>query len=99
MNKYIQKLFHELSQYEAICGCKSNTSILDTLWYCYASANPIDDGYIKKAETAMAPVFRELSFESNNTLFDLITELVTAYQRAAFLEGILLGAELAKELA
>ena len=95
INKYIQKLIHELHQYEAKCEHESNISILDILWYCYAASNPIDDGRTHAAEAALSPVLQELSFENNNILIDQIT----AYQRAAFWEGILLGTHLTEELA
>lgn len=97
-NQYIEQLNQELADYASRYGVHRAESILDLLWYCYSAANPIDDGKIQAAEKALAPVFQELSFEASDALFDLVFELCTAYQRAAFLEGIQIGVQIATEL-
>ena len=98
MNPYITELEKELSEYGAMCRWEQNDSVLDLLWHWYLSNNPVDDGQIQQAESAIAPVFSELSVENSDRLSDCILELCTAYQRAAFLEGIILGTRLAREL-
>ena len=97
MNPYITKLKQELAAYEAVCG-NEGASILDLLWYCYSASNAVDDGKIKEAEAAISPVYHELSTDVSNMLDDLIGDLCTAYQRAAFLEGIQVGVRLVEEL-
>lgn len=98
MNPYITQLKKELAEYEKACGGEAQASVLEFLWHCYSAANPVDNGEVKAAETAIMPVFQELSFDSSNMLNDLILDLCTAYQRAAFLEGIQVGAHLVEEL-
>lgn len=98
MNPYMAQLKKELTDYTAKCGSDRAVSILDTLWYCYSSANPIDDGKIRQSEEVLAPVFEELSVDSSNALFDLITDLLNTYQRAAFLEGMQVGVQLFTQL-
>ena len=98
MNQYVTKLKRELAEYGAKCGYEGPDSILDFLWYCYSASNPVDDGKIKQTESALDPVFRELSVDSSDLLNNLICDLCTVYQRAAFLEGLLIGTHLAEEL-
>ena len=98
MNTYISQVKKQLAEYEAKCGVTDSESILDLLWDCYLESNPIDDGRIRQAELALAPVFRELPIAHSDALSDLITEMCIAYQRAAFLEGIQVGFHLNQEL-
>ena len=98
MNPYLEQLKTELDAYTAKCGNDRPESILNLLWYCYSCANTIDDGCIQRCEDALLPVYQELSAASEDILFDLISELVTAYQRAAFLEGLQTGAQLSVHL-
>ena len=98
MNPYLEQLKTELDAYTAKCGNDRPESVLDLLWYCYSAANSIDDGYIQRCEEALLPVYQELSTASEDILFDRITELVTAYQRSAFLEGLQTGAQLSAQL-
>ena len=58
----------------------------------------MDDGAVREKESGIAPVFEKLPFEESEELFDRISQLVTAYQRAAFLEGMQVGAQLYKQL-
>ena len=98
MDPYITQLKKELAEYEKACSGEPQASVLQFLWDCYAAANPVDSGEVKAAEAAIMPVFQELSFDSSNMLSDLILDLCTTYQRAAFLEGIQVGAHLVEEL-
>ena len=98
MNPYLGQLKIELDNYTAKCGNSRPESILDLLWYCYSCANAIDDGQIHRCEEALLPVFQELSVPVEDKLFDRISDLVTAYQRAAFLEGLQTGAQLSSQL-
>ena len=94
MNPYIEQLKKELEKFTG----SGDFSVLELLWYCYSASNPIDDGLIKQQEEALKPVFDELSNDSADRLFNLIGDLCTAYQRAAFLEGVQVGIQLTREL-
>ena len=98
MKLSIELLKTQLAEYETKCGTEGSGSILDFLWYSYSASNPIDDGLIKESEQKLNPVYQELSWRNSDILSNLVTDLCTAYQRAAFLEGILIGAHLSEEL-
>ena len=98
MNQYIERVKKELSEYRIRCHRVESESILNLLWQCYLESCPVDDGRIKAAESTIAPVFNELSNVSSDLLSDMINDLCTAYQRAAFLEGIQIGVHLFEEL-
>ena len=97
MNPYTQKLLNAIADYESKCGI-SPSSILEALWYNYSCRNPIDDGRLRQAEQNLSPVFEELSMEACDCLTDQIVDLLNAYQRAAYLEGLCTGALFMQEL-
>ena len=98
MNVYMKKLLEALAAYEAKCGMDANASMLEALWYDYSCKNPVDDGLIRQAEKKLSPVFEELSMEASDCLSDQIVELLNAYQRAAYLDGLRTGTNLLLEL-
>ena len=98
MNPYIQQLKRELQNYEILCGKEDDFPILRFLWQSYVCFQPTDDGLIRQREAALVPIRQTLSPEHASALSDLICDLCTAYQRAAFLDGILVGAHLSEEL-
>ena len=97
MNPHTQKLLNAIADYESKCGI-SPSSVLEALWYDYSCRNPIDDGRLRQAEKNLSPVFKELSMEASDCLTDQIVDLLNAYQRAAYLEGLCTGAHLLREL-
>ena len=97
MNPHTQKLLNAIADYESKCGI-SPSSVLDALWYDYSCRNPIDDGRLRQAEKNLSPVFEELSMEASDCLTDQIVDLLNAYQRAAYLEGLCTGALFMQEL-
>ncbi|MBE6950100.1 MAG: hypothetical protein E7451_02050 [Ruminococcaceae bacterium] len=99
MNPYTQILLTAIASYEAKCSIDTPESILEGLWYDYSCRNPVDDGQIRNAEAKISPVYAELSLEASDCLSDLIVELLTVYQRAAYLEGLRSGVHLIQELA
>ena len=98
MHLTIEQFGQQLKEYDLKCGGNGEGSILDYLWFCYCNEKTVDDGWILEAEAAISPVFDELSVASSDMLSDLVSSLVTAYQRAAFLEGIQVGFHLSREL-
>ena len=98
MNPYIEQLKKEMQAYETLCGKEDDFPILRFLWLSYSCFNPTDDGQIQKCNDALSPIYQELSLPNADALSYLLLELCTAYQRAAFLDGILLGAHLVAEL-
>ena len=97
MNPHTQKLLNAIADYESKCGI-SPSSVLDALWYDYSCRNPIDDGRLRQAEKNLSPVFEALSMEASDCLTDQIVDLLNAYQRAAYLEGLCTGALFMQEL-
>ena len=97
MNPHTKKLLNAIADYESKCGI-SPSSVLDALWYDYSCRNPIDDGRLRQAEKNLSPVFEALSMEASDCLTDQIVDLLNAYQRAAYLEGLCTGALFMQEL-
>ena len=97
MNPYIDKLIQELSTYEARCEHRIEVSASDMLWDYYISNNSPDDGRIKQATAALRPVHRALPLNLSDELSNLVADLVYAYHRSAFLEGIRIGMHLRDE--
>ena len=97
MTQDIDKLLTALAAYESKCGIPLE-SILDSLWYDYSCRTPIDDGQLRASEAKLSPVFGELSPDASDSLSDLIANLLTAYQRAAYLDGMRTGVHLFQEL-
>ncbi len=73
-------------------------SICESLWQCYSEKAPIDDKLVQQSEKNLQPVFDELSLDSSDLLTGIIVQLCTAYQHAAFMEGMRLGFQLRNEL-
>jgi len=98
MNRYVKELNNFLRTCEERDGFSGMPSVLDFLWSCYYCCNPVDDGLIKEKDDVLHQVMKELSVQSADDLYTMISDLIEAYQRAAFLEGIAIGARLEKEL-
>ena len=98
MSQIMEILMNTITDYESKCGISTPVSVLESLWYDYSCRNPVDDGKLRQAEEKLSPVFAELSVEASDCLTDQIVDLLTAYQRAAYLEGLCTGVHLLQEL-
>lgn len=93
MNQYIEKLNAELAE-----SPYAIDSVLELLWQYYLDGNPYRDDAIRQREAELSEVFAELSVPSADILGNLICNVCTAYQHAAFIEGICIGTRLQAEL-
>lgn len=79
-------------------GQENIHSILEMLWDSYTMYNPIDNEKIRDQIEALRPVMDVLSWEQENELFDVVSDLCGEYERTAFIEGVRTGVRLAVEL-
>ena len=98
MGNYYDLFLKQLEEYKAKCSGDIPIPLPELLWLCYTENDPVDDGRVKAVEQKLEPVFDALPFAVSNEVFMTLYELVDAYRRSAFLDGIHLGLRLAKEL-
>lgn len=98
MKNFKELFLQQLADYRAKCTDEEPIPILELLWENYYQTHPIDDGRIKEIEEKLSPTIDALPFEQSNDVFVLLYNLVDAYQRAAYLEGIQMGVQIATEL-
>ena len=73
-------------------------SMLEFLWCVYTEQNPIDSVKIKSLFLDLGAIFRKLSIEEADQLFDVTCRICTEHERLAFIEGMRAGALLMDEL-
>ena len=98
MNRYIQNLKSFLAEQTPSYSFDDANSILEMLYYYYTSSNPVDNATIRCQFKALNDILRQLPTEQNDAVFVLAGDLCTAYERQAFLDGIVLGVRLIEEL-
>ena len=76
-------------------GCET---VLDQLYQAYAESHESDPAEISDSFKELEEFLCELSLEDNNAIFNLCCRLCSAYERKAFRDGLLYGAQLIKEL-
>ena len=94
MKRYIEIL----NQYAREQGIGEGESLLELLYYCFCIENGLDTEEIRKIFQKMDDILSKLSFDDNNTLFNMACVLCEKYQREAFRTGLLVGFRLCKEL-
>ena len=74
------------------------TTVLDQLYLAYANAHESDPPEIRKGFEELEKFLHTLPLRDNNAVCDLCCRLCGAYERKAFLDGLLYGAHLILEL-
>ena len=98
MNPYIARLKKYLADNTPDYGYTDAGSLLEMLYYYYSHDHPIDNGVIRCQLHEVNRYLAKLSVEDGNKVFDVITDLINAYEKEAFLQGLQIGARLAMEL-
>ena len=94
MKQYIDA-FNKYMEEQAV---GEEESLLDLLYYCFCIHNDPDTEEIRKIFQQMEGILKKLSFDDNDTLFNMTCDLCEKYQREAFHTGLLVGFHLCKEL-
>ena len=98
MEDYMQLFLKQLEAYKTQCRGDIPHPLPELLWLSYVENDPVDDGRVHNVEEKLSPIFEALPFDASNEVFVLIYDLVDAYRRSAFLDGIHMGLRLTKEL-
>ena len=73
-------------------------TVLDQLYQAYAESHESDPPEIRDGFKELEEFLCALPLEDNNAVFNLCCRLCCAYERKAFLDGLLYGAHLIQEL-
>ena len=91
LNAYIQK--HPFDSGDS--GCET---VLEQLYQAYAESHESDPAEISDGFKELEEFLCSLPLEDNNTVFNLCCRLCSAYERKAFRDGMLYGADLISEI-
>ena len=87
-----------LETYPFDSGSDDCDTVLDQLYLAYANAHESDPPEIRKGFEELEELLHTLPLSDNNAVCDLCCRLCGAYERKAFLDGLLYGAHLILEL-
>ena len=79
-------------------GSDDCATVLDQLYLAYANAHESDPPEIRKGFEELEGFLHTLPLSDNNAACDLCCRLCADYERKAFLDGLLYGAQLVLEL-
>lgn len=74
------------------------TTVLDQLYLAYANSHESDPPEIRKGFEELEDLLHTLPLSDNNAICNLCCRLCTDYERKAFIDGLLYGAHLMKEI-
>ncbi|MBE6917711.1 MAG: hypothetical protein E7470_07435 [Ruminococcaceae bacterium] len=98
MNRYIENLKVFLAE-QTPCYCYDDAhSLLEVLYYCYATANPVDNATIHFQFQKLNDILRRLTRKEIDSVFSVACDLCISHERQAFLDGIHVGMRLFSEL-
>lgn len=73
-------------------------SLMDFLYWQYAAYNSTETAQIRESLEQLYQQIQHLTFQQQNAITDLLTELCIQYEKSAFQEGFHLGVRLMMEL-
>ena len=79
-------------------GSDDCSTVLDQLYLAYANSHESDPPEIRKGFEELEEFLHTLPLRDNNAVCDLCCRLCSEYERKAFVDGLLYGAHLMKEI-
>ena len=98
MNPYIDILKTYFAEHTPVYSTSEISCVVDLLCYCYTVHHPIDSPEVRRRVKNLNIAIAHLSLQENDQISDLMCEISSAYQDAAFREGLRTGAMLTLEL-
>ena len=79
-------------------GSDDCATVLDQLYLAYANSHESDPPEIREGFGKLEEFLHALPLRDNNSVCNLCCHLCAAYERKAFIDGLLYGAQLMQEL-
>ncbi len=98
MNRYIKNLKSFLAEQTPNYLYDDANSLLEMLYYCYTTSNPVNNAVIQYQFKELNDVLCHLSLTEINAVFSLTCDLCVSHERQAFLDGVHVGIRLFSEL-
>lgn len=98
MNKIAERLKVYIETHPLDPGDSDCTTILDQLYQVYAESHESDPPEISEGFKELEEFLCKLPLDDNNAVFNLCCRLCIAYERKGYIDGLLVGAHLIKEI-
>ena len=97
-SKYLKALQTHIALHPPNLGDSDCETVLDQLYQAYAGSHESDPPEIRDGFKDLDTLLEHLPLADNNSVWNLVCQLCTAYERKAFLDGLQYGAHLMNEL-
>ena len=98
MSHLLETIKTELNQQQIKYTYTDVHTLMEHIWRTYTEENPISNDRLKELNERMDPILNSIPIANSDELFLIFCEFCSEYERAAFLEGIRIGARLMMEL-
>ena len=98
MKDIVHRLSAYIENHPLDLGDSDCETVLDQLYQAYAESHERDPAEICSGFKELEEFLCQLPLEDNNAVFNLCCRLCSAYERKAFRDGLLYGAQFIKEL-
>ena len=98
MDKIVQRLKAYIDTHPIDLGDSNCETVLDQLYQSYAESHESDPPEIGDGFKELEDFLCTLPLDDNNAVFNLCCRLCAVYERKAFIDGLLYGAHLIREL-
>ena len=98
MDKIVRRLKAYIEAHPFNSGDSDCETVLDQLYQAYVESHESDPPEIKKGFKELDELLGMLPLADNNAVFNLCCGLSSAYERKAFVDGVIYGAHLMAEL-
>ena len=98
MDKIAERLKAYIDTHPFDPGDSDSETVLDQLYQAYAESHESDPAEIGEGFKELEDFLCVLPLEDNNAVFNLCCRLCCAYERKAFIDGLLYGAHLILDL-
>ena len=98
MKSYIDPIKTCLAGHQPDFGCSDISSLLEMLYYHYTEHNSAENQQIRNLFGRLEQCMNHLDLPERDGVEMIVSELCCAYEQAAFLEGMRVGARLIMEL-
>ena len=98
MDNIAKRLAAYMDKHPIDLGDTDCETVLDQLYLAYAESHESDPQEIRDGFKELDTLLAHLPLADNNSVWNLVCQLCTAYERKAFLDGLQYGAHLILEL-